>query len=274
MRIYVNHTSVYSVRGSRIDTSLALSAGTHYVVVQSWDSVGTVQKAPMTVTVTEGSSGIPPTAKVYSGLDQVTGWESCDVCAGHGGQGPEAEHSLIQFIGSPSRDGKSAQFNLGGETPYSAALWWKQLGGNDSATRFVYDLYFYLKDPAASQALEFDINQTVNGKKYIFGTQCDIKDHKTWDVWDTANSRWVQTGIACAMPAAYTWHHLVLEFERVNDQAKFVSLTLNGKKSYINKVFRPKSGNYSELNVAFQLDGNKENRNYSAWLDTVKLSAW
>ena len=44
----------------------------------------------------------------------------------------------------------------------ATALWWKQLTPNSKATHFVYDAYSYRKDPTAAQALEFDVNQTVN----------------------------------------------------------------------------------------------------------------
>src|SRR6201999_1170355 len=107
---------------------------------------------------------------------------------------------MHQFIKTPSMTGKSSEYWIGPKVAYSGALWWKQLGAKSSASHFVYDLYFYIKNPSASQALEFDMNQSVNNRKFIFGTQCDIKDHHDWDVWDTANGRWIKTGIACSAP--------------------------------------------------------------------------
>ncbi len=172
-------------------------------------------------------------------------------------------------------DGRAAEFFLGGSNPYSSALWWKQLGGNSSVSHFVYDLYFYIKNPSASQALEFDVNQSLGGHKFIFGTQCDYKDHKDWDVWDTAGHAWVQTGIPCSVPQAYTWNHLVLEFQRTSDgKASFVAVTLNGKKSYINRAYYPQGSSVNELNTAFQMDGNNTMTDYSVWLDKVRLIAW
>jgi hypothetical protein len=176
---------------------------------------------------------------------------------------------------TPSLDGASAKFFLGGDSPYANAIWWKQLGGNFALKNLVYDMYFYMKDPTASQALEFDVNQSGNGKKWIFGTQCDFKDHKDWDVWDTKNAAWIKTGIPCVTPQAYTWNHLTLEFQRTADgMAKFIAITLNGKKSYVNKSYYPKDSRVSELNVAFQMDGNKYQTDYSVWVDKVKLSGW
>jgi hypothetical protein len=51
MRIYVDYVSAYSVNASSIDTSLAIAAGTHNLVVQAWDSSGTVFKNSRTITV-------------------------------------------------------------------------------------------------------------------------------------------------------------------------------------------------------------------------------
>lgn len=277
MKIYVDNVEKYSVNAAKIDTSVSMSAGSHYLVVQSWDSKGTVQKQPMTVTVSSTTSGstIPSNATYYNDIDQMTAWASCDGCAGRGGAGPDAIYSMTQNVSSPSQDGKAAEFFLGGSNPYSAALWWKQLGGNSAVRNFVYDLYFYVKNPSASQALEFDVNQSLGGQKFIFGTQCDYKDHKDWDVWDTAGHAWIKTGIPCTAPQAYTWNHLVLEFQRTTGgKASFLAVTLNGKKSYINRSYYPQSSGVNELNTAFQMDGNGSMTDYSVWVDKIRLIAW
>jgi Carboxypeptidase regulatory-like domain/Calcineurin-like phosphoesterase len=44
MRIYVDNLSKYTVNAATIDTSLAIPAGTHTMVVQAWDAKGTVFK--------------------------------------------------------------------------------------------------------------------------------------------------------------------------------------------------------------------------------------
>ena len=209
----------------------------------------------------------------YSNIDGMSGWSSCTTCAGRNGSGPTASFSMLRGISSPSLDGSSVQFNLGGSTPYANALWWKQLGGNSGATHFVYDLYFYLKTPTAAQALEFDINQSANGHKYIFGHECDFKGSHTWRVWSPSTS-WTSTGIGCSVVKAYTWNHLTLEVQRINGQAKFIAITLNGNKHYVNRAFNPQGSSVSEINVAFQMDGNSTMTDYSTWLDKVKLTYW
>jgi len=210
---------------------------------------------------------------VIPNIDQMTGWLSCTTCAGRGGNGPSATHAM-SHTASPSLDGSSAHYWLGGSTPYSNALWWKQLGARPAAHNFVYDFYFYMQNPRASQAIEFDMNQSVDGRKLIFGTECDIAGGH-WDVWDTANAHWVNTGIYCGVPPAYTWNHVTIEFQRTSgDQARFVAITLNGKKSYINRTFGSQGSGVQELNVAVQMDGNRSQTNYDMWVDRMSVSYW
>jgi hypothetical protein len=170
--------------------------------------------------------------------------------------------------------GASSQFNISGGTSYSNALWWKQVGANSAAHNFQYDVYFYIKNPTAIQALEFDVNQSVGGHKYIFGTECNVRGSGAWDVW-SKDSGWISTGIPCPAPAPYKWHHLTWQFQRTSGgQAKFVSVTLDGSTHYVNRAYAPQGSGVNELNAAFQMDGNKSMTSYSVWLDKVSLTAW
>lgn len=274
--IYVDGKLVFQVAGGNVDYTLSLAAGSRYIVVQSWDNNGVIYKASSTVNVATATTTAPSTSnKVFENIEMMTGWEHCDSCAGIGGNGPKTPYSMTQGRVDPSLDGASTEFWLGGTTPYSNALWWKQLGGNSTAKNFVYELDFYMKNPGASQALEFDVNQSVNNRRYIFGTECNYKEFKTWRIWDTANVRWMNTGIPCPTPEAYKWNHLVFEFQRDGDWVKFVSVTLNGNKQYFNKAyFSMPVSNTFEVNVAFQMDGNYKQENHSTWLDRVKLTYW
>src|SRR5262249_16027244 len=153
----------------------------------------------------------------------------------------------------PSLDGKSVKFTISGTTPYANALWCKQLGRKDSAHNFVYDLYYYIKAPTAPQALEFDVNQTVDGEWYVFGTECVLKATPLWHAHQPYNRHWVATSIPCKVPTAYTWNHVVLEFQRTSTgKNSFVSVTINGVKSYFSRSYSPKTGSSNTLNVAFQ----------------------
>jgi hypothetical protein len=210
---------------------------------------------------------------VYANVNAMGGWSNCGTCAGAGGNGPNVAHSITVNVSTPTMDGHSAHFWIGGTTPYADALWWKELGANPNVSHFTYDVYFYYKNASAVQALEFDTNQNVGGRRYIFGTQCDVA-LRQWDVWNTASAYWMHTGIACSAPPTYTWNHLTWEYERVNGQTHFISVTLNGKTSYVNKYGGSRAAGGGELNVAFQMDENHGATNYDVWLDKLTLTAW
>lgn len=271
MQIYLDNQLVLTSNGSSLNNSVNAGTGSHSLVVQAWDSTGAYYKQGLTINV---ASSVPPNANVQSEIQNMGGWESCSACAGAGGGGPVAGFSMFQFLSSPSLSGSSAQFSIWGSTPYANALWWKQLGGNNAISNFQYDLDFYMTQPQLAQALEFDVNQSTGNTKFIFGTQCNIRDGGVWDIWDTAGGTWRPTNIACSPPTAYTWHHLTWEFQRTSTQTIFVALTLDGVKHYLNQAYSAKPWSGTEINVAFQMDGDYAQHPYSVWLDNVKLSYW
>jgi hypothetical protein len=282
MQIYDGVTKKYQVSGSKIDTNLSLASGAHSITIKVWNSAGQSSYTKETINVT-GSGGsdtgssttsIPSGAKVYSSVDQMSGWSHCSSCAGIGGAGSVVPYSMSQNQSSPSMDGRATMFYLGGGKAYSDALWWKQLGPNPAVSHLVYDTYFYYTNAGAPQSLEFDVNQALNGFKYIFGTQCSIRGSHTWDVWDNVNKRWRSTGIGCSSLPTYKWNHLVWELERTGGKLHFISVTLNGVKHYVNRYYSPRASSTKELNIAFQMDGNYKQTPYKVWLDKTTLKAW
>src|SRR5438067_9947844 len=99
MRIYVDNVSVYAAAVKSIDTNLTIATGTHSAVVQAWDSAGAVYKsASLALTVKTGSGlVIPSNATVFSQVEDLTNWQSCDACAGANGNGPATPHWMAQF---------------------------------------------------------------------------------------------------------------------------------------------------------------------------------
>src|SRR3954470_9296382 len=282
MQVYVDGVKLYEVKAAQGSTSLSIPAGAHRITVVAND--GTVVKAYTNFTVGSGtstsSSSVPSTAVTTTNIDEKAGWTSCDVCAGPGGAGSVVAHTFSLLQADPSRDGNSAKFHLGDgtEVRYATALWWQYAPANDASSHFIYDLYFYLKDPAASQALEFDVNQTrkADSTKYIFGTECDFRGSHMWRVYDNLNKKWTSTGIACNVTTAYEWHHLVWEFARTSTGPQFVSLTLDGVKHYVNMQMQknPNTASSTLLNVAVQLDGNSVTKPYDAWVDSISITQW
>ena len=296
MMLYVDGNDNKLVYSNSLDTSVSLGNGGHNAVIKAWDNSGHVYSKSVNFTVGSGSTTTTSTASApttsttgsgavtYSQIQAMGGWDSCTVCAGDGGNGPVAGYDTNQHQGSPSLSGDATKYSLWGSTPYSDVLWWKQLVDGDynpaavkAAHHFVYDAWFYIDNPGAAQALEFDINQFVNGHSLIMGTQCNIRNGGVWDVWDIQGSHWVHTGKSCTAPSAYTWHHVVIETERANDGgdwAHYVSIEMDGNKTYIDAWYPPAGTSWNGITVNFQMDGNYAEQSYNVWLDKFSLTTW
>jgi len=273
--IIVDGVTKYTVPAKTADTTIAMTNGNHSVTVRAVDSVNTVYTASMALNVAPVPA-IPATAKVFTKIEEMTGWQSCDVCSGAGGAGATTPHWFAQNQTTPSLDGNSGQFHLDPAVSYASALWWKQLGAIDTATHFVYEANFYITDSTAPQALEFDSNQSLGGYRYIFGTECDFKGTTHyWRVWDYT-LHWQSTGVPCTPTTSNGWHNVRWEFERTADShMHFIAVTVDGVRTTLNSYYTPRPvGSTRELNVAVQLDGNKAMTSFSTWVDQLKLSAW
>jgi hypothetical protein len=211
-------------------------------------------------------------ATTFTRIEEMSGWKSCGNCTKLYG----ATFSMQQGVSSPSRDGKSMKFSVGGTSPGGAALWYRWMSSNSTATNFVYELYYYMDNPGAAGAMEFSASQRSGTKWYRWDTQCLFTDIAVWRLWNNATGHWYRTSIPCTRPAPYTWTRLVFEGKKVSGKVLFVSLTVNGKKYYLNKTFDPKpmSSSESSVKIHFQLNGNSKMSDYSAWGDQFKLTYW
>ena len=208
----------------------------------------------------------------FTSIDQMSGWKVCSDCAN--GRGV-ALFSMTPGQNSPALDGKSTKFWIGGTVPYSDALFYRQMSTNGTANHFIYDVYYYAKDPMAASGMEFSAAQHRYHAWYRFDWQCAYS-MKYWRTWDNAGGKWVNTAVPCVRPQAYKWQHLVLEGQRLNGKTNFVSLTVNGVKHYINKTFGPKtvSTTTSWVTFHFQLNGGSTQKDFSVWGDKFKLTYW
>lgn len=270
--IYVDNKAVYTVYSGSLNTYVPIGSGSHSVVLKSWDITGAMTTKSLSLTVSTSTTSSTSSPAFYN-IDEMSGWQVCTACAGVVGV-DDAPSSFTQYQGSPSMDSKSMKFWLGGTTPYRNALWYKGLGAN-SARHFTFDLYFYITNPNYSEALEFDLNQYIGGRKYIFAHQCSPKWSKTWDTWNQSTGHWESTGIACPVFPAYKWNHVVIEVERtLTNQLHYISITYNGVKHYVNRYRSSTANSWNGVSVDFQMDGDSAQHDYSTWLDKVKLSSW
>ncbi|HWR16035.1 MAG TPA: hypothetical protein VN577_14495 [Terriglobales bacterium] len=230
----------------------------------------------VTSPVQSGQNGGVSTApvKVVSDIHKMTNWSSCSGdCSGE--PGTDATYSMTQSISSPSLTGSAIEFHISSGTAWNTALWWKQVGGNDAITRYLYELSFYVADPGAGQALEFAVNQNASGWRYEYATQCDYRGSGTWRVWDHNSQRWYTSGKQCPEPVANQWNRMAWELERTSDnKVRFIAVTLNGQRSEVNMSFDAIPASGSGIDVAFQMDSISTPRPWSVWVDDIKLSQW
>lgn len=272
-RVYVDNVPVFFTFLGTINESLWMAAGNHMIEVVSEDQAGYVSTKSVPVSVGEQDPGITQ-------IQNMPGWVNCSsvlatgaVCAAGLGV---AKSELMQNQIAPTIDGgASAKFSLQGAThPYSNALYWIPLGGGDNVKHFTYDLYFYIDSGDASQALEFDVNQTFGGTRWTWGSECNFNGDQKWDIWNDAVNVWVPTDVPCTHFPSNTWIHLVWMLERVGNQVHYVTLQVNNQTYDVDTYFTAQSNWYAdEIDIAFQMDGNYQQQPYNVWLDNVTLNA-
>ena len=276
MRVYVDQLAVYFTFTTSINTQIFVGPGQHALEVMAEDNQGYISATILNITVTTQSQ------TMISNIQSMPGWQSCSalfppgsgragqICAAGLGT---ADSTMTQNQSSPAMDGQSAQFSLGGPTPYSNMLYFNAIAGGNNVSHFTYDLYFYIDNPNAAQALEFDINQTFGGNRWVWGSECNFNGSGKWDIWNDLTG-WQPTSIACTPFPANTWIHLVWSVERVGNQVHYISLTV-GDQTYNVDTYYPNQPTWTleEIDVAFQMDGNYKQEPYNVWLDQVKLTA-
>lgn len=276
------------VSGAKLNSLITLPAGVNNTVVQEWDNCGGTAKMPVTVTVGSTAQG----GQFTNLHKQTSGWTGyallpplyalCTSCVS---TGPQTTWAMTPGISSPSESGSSTRTDIGGQTVYSDVLWNNHLIGDFSSQNmpdtsqsiipnlhsFTYEVDFYVTDASVSQALEFDINQFVNGQSFIWGHECRIAGGNEWDIWDNPGQQWHPTGIPCN-PVSNAWNHLSIQVQRTSDNhLMFQSITLNGVTSTLNYEESPTPTTWYGLTINYQQDGNYKQQPYSVWLDNLNF---
>ncbi len=292
-------TVAYEVKGNSLDTTLSLNPGTYTTSVQAWDNCGSMAESKVDITVANPlpypSAPPPAGSKTFSNLHKGGGWTgyallptSYNICPSCTSNGPQTKWSMKQGITSPSLSGSATQFDIGGQTQFSDVLWNNHLIGHfssqgisdqdhsltNSVHNFIYDVYFYSTNLPASQALEFDINQFVNGQSYIWGHECRIAGGGQWDIWDNQGMKWHPTGIPCK-PINNAWNHVVIQVQRTSDgHLLFQSITLNGQTSTLNYYEKPTGTGWEGITINYQMDGDRSQQPYTVFLDNLNFTYW
>ena len=286
MRVYVDQVAVYFTFNNSINAEIFLAPGQHTLEVMAEDNQGYISATPIKITI---SSQAPKTT--ISGIQSMSGWQSCgDVFppgSGRAGQLCAAGYgtpnsTLTQNVSSPSMDGKSAEFSIGPSQPdcpgYCNMLYFNPVAGGNNVSHFIYDLYFYIDNPNAAQALEFDVNQTFGGQRWVWGSECNLKADGHWDIWnDAPNTGWQPTDIPCLATQfpANTWNHITWDVQQAGNKVQYNTLTVNGKVYPVNTTY-PNQQNWTleEIDTAFQMDLDSTGQPYHVWLDQVNLTAY
>jgi len=277
MRVYIDQLAVYYTFNNSINTQLFVAPGTHVLEVMAEDNQGFISATLLNITVTSQAQA------TISDIQNMPGWQSCSALfpPGSGRDGQicaaglgTAQSTMTEGQATPSLDGKSAKFTMGGPTPYSNILYFNPVAGGDNVSHFIYDLYFYIDQPNASQALEFDINQTFGGNRWVWGSECNFNGSGKWDIWNDLTG-WQPTQFPCTPFPANTWIHLVWNVERVGNKVHYISLTIGNQVLNVDTSY-PNQPNWTleEIDVAFQMDGNYAQQPYNVWLDKVNLTAY
>jgi hypothetical protein len=313
MRVYVDGVSVYYTASSSISTQIFAAPGPHSVLVMAEDASGSngyISATPISITVTSQSQS------TISSIQAMPGWQSCSayfpagtqragqLCAAGNSNVPSS--TMTEGVSSPSMDGKSAHFTMsapGGQPnstyQYSNYLYFNPIAGGNGVSNFIYDLYFWIDNPNAPQALEFDVNQgyddtTVtpptssvgvgNPERYVWGSECNFNGDTPpgqWDIWDDAIGFWEPTGIPChaSMFPANTWNHITWNLHRMGNQVYYDTLSINGTayqvSDYATNYYNNQPGwTLEEIDTAFQMDLDANADPYNVWLDQVSLTAY
>ena len=279
----------YTSNGSSLDTALALGPGTYKTTVQEWDNCGGTAKTPITITVNGGNSGGGTFWNLQANTPGWTGYGLLPpvyaICPNCSPSGPNVTWSWTPGVSNPSMDGQSVKTSIGGAEAYTDVLWNNHLIGDFSSQglpdysrtlvptlhNFTYDVWFYLSDNTTPQALEFDINQFVNGQSYIWGHECRVAGGNEWDTWSNPGQYWVPSGIGCWPIVG--WNHLVLQVQRTSDgHLLFQSISLNGTTNPLNRYDSPTPTTWYGVTVNYQIDGNTWQSPYSVYLDKLNFT--
>ena len=291
--IYVDDRLVYAEDKNHINHQILLQPGEHRATVQSWDNCGNIAKSDINLSVVDGST-------TFNNLQTSSEWNlsgqkapDYDNCVDHPGPDACAGITYSYLRGSAvSLTGLASEFDLGGTLPYSDVLFWLHLVGAFSsqnlpdpdhsliaATKnFSYDTYFYVtsEDEMHTQALEFDINWFLNTIGMTWGFECRLRGGHEWDLWDNAQKKWVDSGLACT-PLKDAWNHLTIKGKRNDDNTlTYQTITLNDNTIVLNQVAAPFSvpSDWYGITVNYQMDGDENQTAIKSYVDNFSLTYW
>ena len=312
--VYVDGQEAFSSYPGAIQvkTNLEVAAGIHDVIVKLWDvNNRTVSYSASNVSVTQGVMVVPPfvqppsTAVTLRNLDDegalagAVKWHgpftgaaaSCrggdEICAA---KAPVAIAKPVQFVPTPealpvASDGMVALFQvLPGTEPYGNAGYGTTIFYDQpTKVNYVSDMWVMLTSTNI-QTLELDLAASLNGKEFMFGTQCDFASGY-WDFWDDdpGKSGWREiipasqnNDLVCNLQPNQ-WVHLRFNMFHNATSFQFVSVEIDGVNHALTELApsltsRKRSGNGTAVQV--QLDSNRSATPFEVYLDDFNITTW
>src|SRR3954468_4738423 len=243
----------------------------------SKNSGSDIQASPSS---TSGSGGgtTPPAPIAVVDSFPVSGWQTCGTCGNTGGSGntSSANYSVVDSS-TPSIDGDSSKFSIQALNPYANAYWWYVDSPTYATSKHVaYEFQLYISSGArdASQAVEFEYQQSSGGMTYNFAWQADFS-HGVWRNFDFANRAWVATSVPLTMLTPDTWHLIRVEGTRDDTTVTNTSITIDCTAHAVNSHFAAKNtGAADKFTNAFQLDSDSAMHPYSVYVDKMKVEIY
>ena len=233
-------------------------------------STSDVQAAP--------SSSSAPVPIAVLNTFPISGWQTCGTCGNTGGSGntSSANYSVAD-ASTPSLDGLSSKFAIQALNPYANAYWWYVDSPTYATSKHVaYEFQLYISSSArqASQAVEFEFQQTSGGMTFNYAWQADFS-HGVWRNFDYLNRAWVATTVPLTMLTPDTWHLIRVEGTRDDTTVTNTSITIDGVTHTVNSHFAAKNtGTADKFTNAFQLDSDSAMDPYSVYVDSMKVEIY
>jgi len=225
-----------------------------------------------------GGGGGTPTPIAVVDTFSIASWQTCGTCGNTGGSGnPASAIYSVSDATTPSIDGHSSKFSIAAQDPYADAYWWYVDSPTYASSKHVaYEFQLYMPASArdASQAVEFEFQQTSGGMTFNFAWQADFS-RGIWRNFDYLNRAWVGTSVPLTMLTPDTWHLIRVEGTRDGTTVTNTSITVDGVAYTVNSKFTAKNtGAANKFTNAFQLDSDGAKDPYAVYVDKMKVEIY
>jgi hypothetical protein len=186
----------------------------------------------------------------------------------------------VTNVGSPSPnlDGQSLRISYSSGTPFMGLDAFHRFPANDSARRFEVQYSFLYQNAGAVQALEFAMNQYIQGTRYEWAMQWEQlgpngDGHPQWRIW--TGTTWAAIGFGDQL-SPNTWYALQIDGSIAANaqgtlQVDYLSFTIHGVQHNLGQTFDSQPAAGDQLVAAVQLDGDGNPTPYDLFVDDAHL---